>query len=490
MRLFDLSLRFKLPLWGGGLIIATALALSTSFVVQAWNNLNEDLLKSAQDLGRSMAYSLFPELLHDDVWGAFKIVTLPFDANPGLSLTESLIVLDRHHRVYVSSRPDEYPVLTPLVDLGSEFSALELALGPAAEADVFVRNAAGAKRIYIAIPIANDGVRLGTLIVAYNKSLLWQRFSLWLQRAVWMTLLVLAALLPITVYWGRRMMLPMRLVTERISHIGSGHFETLDLSLYPYRDEVGQLFLAYDKVRSELLEKAKFEKEMLKSERMAAIGRLTASIAHEINNPLGGMLNAISTLKRHGSPDPVTQKTVSLLERGLSQIRETVAALLVEAKVKSRPLGISDFEDIHVLLAPAAHKQGVQLSWRVDLPGTLALPSTLVRQVLLNLLLNAIRAAGSAGQVQLHTVASASQFSMAVENSGQELLPEQMQRLFEPFTSFSENGNGLGLWICYQIVTQLGGTIGAESNTSLTRFTVLIPLNGLDDANSAPNLSD
>ena len=301
---------------------------------------------------------------------------------------------------------------------------------------------------------------------------------------------MLGVLLPITAYWGRRMMLPMRLVTERISRIGSGELEALDPALYPYKDEVGQLFLAYEAVLAKLREKAEFEKEMLKSERMAAVGRLTASIAHEINNPLGGMLNAISTLKRHGDPDPVTQKTVSLLERGLSQIRETVAALLVEAKVKSRPLGAADLEDVRILVMPAANKQGTRLSWVAALPNALPLPSTLVRQVLINLLLNAIAAAGHGGQVAVRALTSETHFVLVVENTGQPLLPEQLTRLFEPFTSFSDSGNGLGLWICYQIVTQLGGTIGAESSKEITRFTTIIPLDLQHDASTAQNLPD
>lgn len=490
MRLFDLSLRFKLPLWGGGLIIATALTLSTSYVAQAWDNLNRDLLQNAEDIGRTTAHALFPVMLHDDVWDAFEVVSLPFTANPGTALTESLLVLDSAKRVYVSSRPQEHPLLSPLATLGADFASLDRELPMAADAGVFVRNDVGAQRIYVALPIASDGVRLGTLIVAYNKSLLWQRFSLILSRSLWISLLVLAVLLPITAYWGRRMMLPMRMVTERINRIGSGELEDLDPSLYPYRDEVGQLFLAYEAVLHKLREKAEFEKEMVKSERMAAVGRLTASIAHEINNPLGGMLNSISTLKRHGSPDPVTLKTISLLERGLSQIRETVAALLVEAKIKSRPLGASDLEDVRILVAPAAHKQGTRLSWTVALNGTIALPSTLVRQVLINLLLNAITAAGQGGQVAVRALASGSRFVLVVENSGKPLLPEQLDRLFEPFTSFSETGNGLGLWICYQIVTQLGGTIAADSNTELTRFTVLIPLDTVHDTSSAKNLPD
>lgn len=490
MRLFDLSLRFKLPLWGGGLIIATALALSTSSVFQAWDNLNRDLLQNAEDIGRTTAHALFPVMLHDDVWEAFEVVSLPFAANPGRALTESLIVLDGLKRVYVSSRPLEHPLLSPLAALGPEFAALGRELPMAPDAAIFVRDSADGQRIRVALPIASDGVRLGTLIVSYNKSLLWERFSLILGRSLWISLLVLAVLLPITAYWGRRMMLPMRLVTERISRIGSGELEDLDPSLYPYGDEVGQLFKAYEAVLAKLREKAVFEKEMVRSERMAAVGRLTASIAHEINNPLGGMLNAISTLKRHGSPDPVTQKTISLLERGLSQIRETVAALLVEAKVKSRALSATDLEDVRILVAPAAHKQGAQLVWAVDLSETVALPSTLVRQLLINLLLNAITAAGPGGRVALRAIASPDRFDLVIENTGEPLQPQQLAHLFEPFTSFSENGNGLGLWICYQIVTQLGGTISAESSPEWTRFTVLVPLEPANDPPATQNLPD
>jgi signal transduction histidine kinase len=284
--------------------------------------------------------------------------------------------------------------------------------------------------------------------VSYSKSLLWQRFSLILGRSVLISLLVLAVLLPITAFWGRRMMLPMQLITQRISGIGSGNLEVLDPKLYPHQDEVGQLFVAYGEMLSKLRERAEFEKGMIASERMAVVGRLAASIAHEINNPLGGMLNSISTLKRHGSPDPVTQKTISLLERGLSQIRETVVALLVEAKIKSRDLTPADLEDVHILVAPAANKQGTQIASLIELPASLALPSTLVRQVLINLMLNAIAAAGPAGRVAVRAQAGLTQLSLVVENNGKSLSPDQLNRLFEPFTSFSEQGHGLGLWIC------------------------------------------
>jgi signal transduction histidine kinase len=490
MRLFDLSLRFKMPLWGGGLILATALALSTSFVIQTWDTLHQEIQKNAQDLGRSIAHSLFSVMLHDDVWQAYELVSRPFATPQNTALAESLMVLDSAAKVYVSSQPEAHPVLSPLASLGEEFQELERVFPRSPDADVFVLEAPGADHIYVSVPIASDGVRLGTLIVTYNTSLISDRFTHLLENALWITLAVLAVLLPVTAYWGQRMMQPMRLITERISGIGSGDMVALDAGLYPYRDEVGQLFLAYEGMRTKLLEKAELEKQMLTTDRMAALGRLTASIAHEINNPLGGMLNSISTLKKHGSPDPVTQKTISLLERGLTQIRETVGALLIEAKVKSRPLGRTDFDDVRVLVAPAAKKLATHSTWELDMPDSVALPSTLVRQVLINLLLNAITAAGQGGQVVLGAHATPLHMTLTLANTGKPLSPEQLAHLFEPFTQFSESGNGLGLWICYQIVTQLGGTIRAESDLEWTRFVVNLPIDSPHDANAAKNLSD
>ncbi|TXT39097.1 MAG: periplasmic sensor signal transduction histidine kinase [Comamonadaceae bacterium] len=313
MRLFDLSLRYKMPLWGGGLILATALALSASFMFQAWDNLHQDLQDNAETLGGIMARTLFPVMLHDEVWQAYEVVSLPFVIKPESALTESLMVFDSQLRVYVSSRPNEHSLMQPMAALGPEFAALAGVLPMAADAPVYVRDAHADQHIYVALPIASDGVRLGTVVVAYHKSVLWQRFSQLMQSALWITLLVLGVLLPVTAYWGRRMMRPMQWITGRIRLIGDAQTPAIDPALYPYKDEVGQLFQAYADMHAKLQEKAIFEKEMVKSERMAAVGRLTASIAHEINNPLGGMLNAISTLKRHGSPDPVTQKTISLL---------------------------------------------------------------------------------------------------------------------------------------------------------------------------------
>jgi signal transduction histidine kinase len=250
--------------------------------------------------------------------------------------------------------------------------------------------------------------------------------------------------------------------------------------LYLGGDEIGQLGRQFQAMLRELEDKQALEREMIMSDRLASIGRLTAGIAHEINNPLGGMLNAINTCRRHGDADPVTARTISLLERGLLQIKETVAALLVEARVESHALTRDDLEDVHTLVAHAAAKKQLAVRWYNWVEDPVALPSTLVRQVLINLLLNAIQAAPARGLVACDVrVAPKVQdqgaaLRLQVSNDGRHLQPEQLERLFEPFAS--DTGTGLGLWVAYQIVQQLHGEIRVSNGPPITRFELSFPL--------------
>jgi signal transduction histidine kinase len=241
-------------------------------------------------------------------------------------------------------------------------------------------------------------------------------------------------------------------------------------------DEIGQLGIAFKKMLGELKEKEQLQQHVVASDRLAAIGRLTAGIAHEINNPLGGMLNAISTYKRHGVEDPLTLKTLSILERGLIQIKDTVAALLVEAKARTRPFDLNDVADICTLVQPDVEKKQVKFTREIEIVQAKSVSSTLVRQIIINLMLNAIQATQQKGHVHLHIYRVLNNLVITVDNNGSFIPPEKIAFLFEPFTSLSESGNGLGLWVVYQIVQQLGGGITVQSESNETRFSIQLPL--------------
>jgi signal transduction histidine kinase len=153
-----------------------------------------------------------------------------------------------------------------------------------------------------------------------------------------------------------------------------------------------------------------------------------------------------------------------------------VSALLVEARADRRTLTRDDFEDVRTLVEPGVNRRGGPLAWHVTLDAETSLPATPVRQLLLNLVLNALSAAGEGGRAVVHVTASDARLRMLVENTGTPLPPERLDYLFEPFPSSRRDGEGLGLWVCYQIVSQLHGRIDVEAVGVATRVRVDLPL--------------
>ena len=474
-RVFDLSFRYKIPLWGSVLIAVVALTLTLSFMLQAHDDLKRDMLANSDNLGRVLVKTLYAPMLHDDVWRAYEIVKAPFSAGspPGSFRAEGLILLDARHEVFVSSQPDSWPMRTPMARLGQAYARLDEKLRAAPKTMAISAEDEGV--ILLALPMISDDVDIGHLVLVHPAGFYWPRFRELAWRALLITGLVLSVLLPINWYWGRRMAVPVERLAERMDELGKLDPESSPSDDYPYRDELGRLFQAYNRMHAEMAEKATLEQRMVKADRLAALGRLAAGIAHEINNPLGGLMTSLDTVKLHAAPDPVLDRFLPYLERGLAQIRDIVAALLVETKARSRPLAAQDIDDVRTLLAREAKKRDVEWTWDNRAGDASGLPATLVRQVLINLVLNALQAAGVGGHVLVRCVGSEAGLKLEIENDGAVIPDELMKNLFEPFTGLNEEGHGLGLWVTHQIVEQLGGGISVESRDGRTRFSVELP---------------
>jgi two-component system NtrC family sensor kinase len=482
-RLFDMSIRYKLPLWGSLLIIATAFAVSASVMVQAYDELEEDLSINSQTLARALRADLFPALLHDDVWRAFSVISGAIrrdegdDADSGQVHAESVLVVDSALRVFAAADPRRAPVLTELRRLGPEFSQLAEHIAGMRGDQAAEVNLPASKHYYFVAPIADASARLGFLIMVYPKGAVLPRFVAAAAHGLLVGSIMLAILIPVSWYWGQRMTRPLVQLTDRMAEFREKKLPgDLDPGLYAHRDELGRLFAAYNAMVAELKVKDALVSQMVQAERLAALGQLAAGIAHEINNPLSGMLTAIDTLKCHGDVNPRTHKTIALIERGLGQIKDTVGALLVEARVKSRDFTAQDVEDVLTLVAPVARGKALHFSWLNHLEQDVPLPATLVRQILINLLLNAVQAAAREGVVNFELGSNEEQLRLAVANDGQPLTDDQIKHLFEPFSPVSETGHGLGLWVTYQIVHQLKGKIAVERDPGgMMRFSVVLP---------------
>ncbi len=463
----NLSYRVKTPLSLSLVILSTALVVSTVLIAQAYQDSRQSLIDNGLALGNLLSRSLRPTLVHDDVWQAYETLAAAF--SPEQDARAAIVVLP-DNMVYVSSQPQRFPTYAPLSAIRPEYAVLTAYLKHRSLVPE-VQVGAASNRLFILVPIlADDQVRLGTLVLSYSRALSLPQFWRTASRVGLATLGVLVLLLPLGWLWGKRLSTPLGQLADCMECIGSVPPDRLDCDLATGEDEIGLLATRFKAMLGELQEKQVLEKQVLASERLAALGRMSAGIAHEINNPLGGMLNAINTYQHHGTPDTLTAKTFFLLERGLTQIRETVAALLVEAQLESRAFTVQDVEDIYILTLPDAQHKGLDFTWKNNLTEPLPLPSTQVRQILLNLLLNAVTGAPQRGWVKLTVMSGDGRLRISVHNSGAPITPERMEHLFEPFHG---EGHGLGLWVTTKLCNSSTAALKPAASPAKTPVSAL-----------------
>ncbi|MDD5366748.1 MAG: HAMP domain-containing sensor histidine kinase [Gallionellaceae bacterium] len=455
--------------------MVTACLVAIPFLIETHDEVKRDMLFDSEALGLTLAGALNTSLIRQDFERAQEIVQAPFVAQQNNSYFqfEAILVVDMAGRVFASSLPDAYRSASDIRSYSSQFAKIWTRLAGNRRLTVFDDDG---EKTLVAVPIHKDGLDLGNLIIVHTPDFYLDRFLEAALRAAVLTLIALGLLLPLSWYWGARMARPLTLLAGRMRTPEGGLPEPLPSNAYPYRDELGQLFNQFDRLTAELRDKERVRLAAMESEHLAALGRMTAGIAHEINNPLGGLLTAIDTLKRYGKHDPVADRVVPMLERGLKQIQETVSAMLVEVRTgKQRPLNRQDIEDVLTIVRQGTQKPGAQLVMNNGIAEEVPLPANLIRQILINLLLNACQAAGQ-GNVHTSITRSDSGIVIAVDNTGPAIPEAIRDRLFEPRVGANDDGHGLGLWVTRQIVEQLRGKISAESRDGLTRFTVALPL--------------
>lgn len=237
------------------------------------------------------------------------------------------------------------------------------------------------------------------------------------------------------------------------------------------------------------------QQRLVQSERLTAVGELVAGVAHELNNPLTAVLGFASILQQT-APDDI-QDDLALIVEGATRARRIVQNLLTFARQREAHLEEVDLNmtvrQVMSLLAYQMRTNGINIEERLSpqLPITVA-DATAIKQVLLNLLNNAMQALAkwpgtreilvSTGEI---TGAGASRLLLEVSDSGPGIAPEHLSLVFEPFftTKPIGEGTGLGLSICYGIVKQYNGDIRVRSRPGEgATFSVELPVYALEAA--------
>ena len=242
-------------------------------------------------------------------------------------------------------------------------------------------------------------------------------------------------------------------------------------------NEFGRLLRAYNDMVEAVDERERLRERLSDQQRVADLGRLAATVAHEVRNPVAGMLAAADTARRFGHDPEAVRTSVDLIERGLRNIGQVVDATMsiYRPATDDRDLGPEDLEDLRLLAAPAARRRGISLAWNVMLDQPFPVDAGPLRQILLNLLLNAASATPRGGDVAVAVHLDGTALKVVVGDTGPGMPLEVRARMAGAGSAGSEGG-GLGVDVIMRLLRSVDGTIDVASTPGEgTRIVLTIP---------------
>ena len=462
----------KVPVLVAGLMVAVAVAISQivlwRFVHDQESNLGQ--LSSAYLDGLSGA--VLPAIIRGDVWEVFDALDRA-RRTPYAGVQSRFAVVELPSgTVLAASDPVRFPVESAVPDeLRSRF---------AADDDFLIDAAAG--RAWLARTLRTEGFSIGRLFAEMDiADLLRDR------REILVALILVNVCLTLAFAFGgyfvvKRMLQPLSVLGHYVEQVRDGRVEPIPDG---YRSRVArefsQLFDRFNAMARALNERQALASHLAEQERYAMLGRLASGMAHEVNNPLGGMLNAIDTIQAYGNNPAVLQASLEFLKRGLAGIRTVARAALVTYKGGSETnlLTQSDLDDLPFLVQHETGVRRLRFDWRNSISEPLTIDGPGVRQIILNLLLNACAASPLGGLVTVAASCSDGTLRIAVADEGPGL-PEDMAALLgeaaSPTTVASPESKGLGLWMTGQLIHRLNGRVDVEYPGVGTRVVVTVPV--------------
>ncbi len=253
-------------------------------------------------------------------------------------------------------------------------------------------------------------------------------------------------------------------------HAANGRALRLGFAVSPLTSESGET-TGYVFSFQDLTEILKLEEEVRRQDRLAALGKMAAGIAHEIRNPLAAMRGSIQLLQSELTLDAEQSKLMRIILRESDRLNRTVEDFLRYAR--PRPLQLASIR-LERLIGDTISLLQHSPEMRPDHTVTLDIPPDLppivadgdqIKQVLWNLVQNAIQAMPQGGQLTITVRPTTEYVEISLTDTGTGFPPDNLARPFEPFTSHREGGTGLGMAIVYQIVSDHGGRVKIGNRT-------------------------
>jgi two-component system NtrC family sensor kinase len=471
--LSSLSLSFKLPFVLSLVVSIVATTIGLVMADRDRQMLRDELRGRALLLARTVALIAAEPLVRGDSWALYKSLRQITQA-PQVGQETTVVtamVLDSQGRVMAHIYPAFFPIGLPAQSEDSpEGRRLQSEL-TWSQPGVFD----GAGFIEGAAPVQSGGKNIGLVRLQLSTTEL-ERKTIEIEIAILILSMGMALIgIILGAIWTIRTLRPIQTLARSMEELGRGVARPLPVSR---GDEIGQLINSFNRMARELDEKRKLESELAANEKVIALGRIAAGVAHEVNNPLAGMLNCLSTLRAKSNDPELVARYMPLIEKGLKRIEALVKDLLIELRVEDahEVTDSSSLEDVRDLIAAEIDPARIEFIWENQLSVADLVNRPKMQQILLNLLRNSIQAMPTGGRLVCRFWSDQDKLVFDVEDSGHGIEPADVGRIFDPFFTSRPTGTGLGLWIVLRLVQSMRGNIDVKSAPGQgTQFRIQIP---------------
>lgn len=215
-------------------------------------------------------------------------------------------------------------------------------------------------------------------------------------------------------------------------------------------------------------------------DRLSLLGQLAAGLAHEIRNPLGSLIGSIDILKDGFDKNDKKYEFLAIIDKEIHRLRNKLDEFLKFAKPsppQKIPNNLNDVINAAISLTKeSASKNSIEFELNLNnkMP-LIPIDGELIKQILINLILNAIQAMPEGGKIQILSSFDNFSISFSIKDEGNGIPHSELEEIYKPFYTTKENGTGLGLSVVKELVVSMNGTIFAESGDNGTCFNLRIP---------------
>lgn len=343
----------------------------------------------------------------------------------------------------------------------------------------------------IALSIASVAI---LSFILFQIPIVWWAFQDGMNFEAWRKYLVfslISALVPnllLVLLIVRTISRPLQRITVAAVQVTEGEYGT-EVDLRKSNDEIGLLADSFNemsrKMASDIEQLQKLNEQLTRTEKLAAMGTLAAGVAHEVNNPLASISSLIQMMQSKQNLDEATNEKLKLISTQITRITQVTRDMMDFARVRPAAKSLVDINyEIEKSLRLASfdksfQKLNLKKEFSEDLPKVFA-DADQLQQVFLNFFLNARDAMPDGGDLLIKTKQNGEMLQIEICDSGGGISESDKKKVFDPFftTKPTGKGTGLGLAVCYGIITAHGGKIEVSSNKANgASFLISLPAN-------------